>query len=138
METSVETEKCVRTHAGWNGTNGTEEDEDLRKSGARRQTPWDRGTHACEIHVGGLYYREFPFGGYCEEAPVAHGVAFFPGARVCTRARAHACSLSDPVSIRTRNASRAAINQNLGDSRPRRLRIYAVYDAPEGNCLDRA
>lgn len=43
------------------------------------------GTLACEIHVGSLYYREFPFGGYCEEA---RGVAFFPrsaGARACTR-----------------------------------------------------
>lgn len=105
------------------------------------QTPPRRGiagTLACEIHVGSLYYREFPFGGYCEEAPVARGVAFFPGARalVCGCTRVHA--LSDPVSIHTRNASRAAINQNLDDSRPRRLRIYAVYDAPEGNRLARA
>lgn len=34
------------------------------------------GTLACEIHMGSLYYREFPFGGYCEEAPVAR---IFPG-----------------------------------------------------------
>jgi len=51
------------------------------------------------------------------------------------RERVHACALSNPVSIRTRNASRATINQNLDDSRPRRLWIYAVYDAPEGNRL---
>lgn len=34
------------------------------------------GTLVCEIHAGSLYYREFPFGGYCEEAPVAR---IFPG-----------------------------------------------------------
>ena len=81
METLVGTEKCMRTQAGWNGTNGTEEDEDLcegMEPGGRRRGI--AGTLACEIHVDSLYYREFPFGGYCEEAPVVHGVAFFPRA----------------------------------------------------------
>jgi len=51
--------------------------EDAKPGGGRRGIA---GTLACDIHVGSLYYREFPFGGYCEEAPVARGVAFFPGA----------------------------------------------------------
>lgn len=40
MATSVETEKCVRTHAGRNGTNGTEAGEEIRESaepGGRRR-----------------------------------------------------------------------------------------------------
>lgn len=77
MKISAETEKCIRVcWVKWNEWDGRGWKPTKERSwrGRRRIA----GTLACEIHMGSLYYREFPFGGYCEEAPVARGVAFFP------------------------------------------------------------
>jgi len=47
------------------------------------------GTLACDIHVGSLYYREFPFGGYCGGSARGARSRIFPRSlsRVCARAR---------------------------------------------------
>lgn len=82
--------------------------------------------------MGSLYYREFPFGGYCEETPVARGVAFFSSESAYVRPCAICPSC---VSIRTRNVPHAAINQNLGDFG---LRIYAVYVVQAKKTIARA
>lgn len=78
-------------------TNSTEEDLCERVE----QTPWDCGdTCMHEIHVGSLYYREFPFGGYCEEAPVAESHFSQERKRVCARADTRVRYLTSCLSTR--------------------------------------
>lgn len=71
---------------------------------------------------GSVYYREFPFGGYCEEELTASH--FFPSKLcVCVYVCVYAYALFIHVSVHGKRVLYLFTNQNLDNSLPRGLEL---------------
>lgn len=118
-------------------TNGAERKAGDSEEGRRGGGKGSRGHLHAKFTRGSLYYREFPFGGYCARRKrLRTPVAFFPSSR-STRARARTpraiCSPRVYPRARAKRAPCDYKSELRRLSRSRRLRIYAaVYAAPEG------